>query len=236
VLASSSGANIWRYTAYIKTKGFEITSSALEGLLSSNQSPAAGQYDFDEMIFSSSYASDAGGLAAVGGGGTVTLNYTNCLIVTTGVRNIDCRTASQTVNIDHCGFIGAHDNGIALLIDTATVTNSWAFGQTGGGEDWWTGGAAPTGSHNASSDTSVDTDYTSSLDSLDESNELTNSSTTLSAFDGTLQSGSNLIGAGTGSESVDITGAARTGAVDIGPFNYTSAGDVVIEVPLGPLR
>lgn len=222
---------IWRYTAYIRTKGLEMTKSDLfgGGILTCTQSPSDGHYLFEECIWTSSHGTDAGGTGLVGGGGGVVLTLRNCLIVSDQVRNFSA--TSQHVHISHCGFLSNHDNQNVMIAEGSRAENSWSFGATGGGQDWWTGGTSPSGSHNASSDTTATTDFTDSLASRTPSNELINSSLTLSACNAQLAEGSTLIGAGTGNYPTDIKGAARSGAPDIGPYDFathTSLGSIIL--------
>lgn len=85
----------------------------------------------------------------------------NCL-VRSGSRGTDTRL-SATANISFCTFYRAADN-LGLICDTEAVVKSTYSGRASGtAEDFWTGGAAPSGSNNISSDTTATTDYTTSL-------------------------------------------------------------------------
>lgn len=144
------------------------------------------------------------------------LQLTNC-IITGKRRGMDCRNA-LTVAVNHCTwFTDAADLGI--VADTElTCTNTYAGGFTT--QCFWTGGAEPSGSYNASSDTSASVDYTSSLTSKAAADQFTNPSISDSTMDFTLKATADLINAGTGSYATDIAGNARSGTVDIGAFEF----------------
>jgi len=156
-------------------------------------------------------------LVNVGG----TISFTNCLFFAGGQRN-DVRSA--TVTFDHCGNTTVAVLGI-VADDSATITNTWAKGATS--EDFWTGGAAPSGSHNASEDASVSTDYANSVASFTPASEFTTTSNLLSTADFTLKD-SSLNAVGTGSLATDIADTTRTGTADIGVFEFAAAGGTIL--------
>jgi len=146
-----------------------------------------------------------------------TVSVTNTLVIANGKRGIDARLG--TVTIDHCGFSCGGTLSI-LADDSTTITNTWAIGGTD--EDFWTGGTAPSGSHNASEDASVTTDYSDSIASITPANEFTNPTAIPSTADFTLLD-SLLNAAGTGSLADDIADTTRTGTADIGVFEFAAA-------------
>lgn len=153
-------------------------------------------------------------------GGLNELVIRDTIVIAANCRAIDSRSYS-TATLDHVGCYGASSNLGYVCSSESTITNSWGFGFASG--CFWTGGS-PTGSHNASSDTTATTKFTSSQASLTDTNEFTAPSTTLTTADFSLLSTSNLVDAGTGTFSVDIAGNAQSGTADIGPFEYQSGG------------
>lgn len=203
---------------YVRVTGLElVTNSTNEAFDIQSASSGANDVRANELII----ARDGGtgsNAYPFGISANSIFSLTNCLIIGGGDRGIDARNG--TITIDHCGFIVGGTLGI-VADDSVTITNTWSINASA--EDFWTGGNAPSGSHNASEDASVSTDYANSVASITVANEFTNPTNVLSTADFTLKD-SVLNAAGTGSEAIDITGAARTGTPDIGPFNFAAAG------------
>lgn len=85
-------------------------------------------------------------------------HFENTIGYTSG-RNIDTRN-STTVTIINCTFY-RHADQLGVVADTElTCTNTYCGKDSGTAEDFWTAGAAPSGSYNASSDGTAATDYT----------------------------------------------------------------------------
>lgn len=146
----------------------------------------------------------------------------NC-IVYGGTRSIDCRNAT-TVTINNCTF-WRHTDQIGIIADTElTCKNTYAGKSSGTNEDFWTGGAAPSGNNNASSDTSAATDYTATQTSESGSANFINVTAGSENFG--LKSDATIIGDGAaGITTYDILGTTRdVSAPDIGAFEYVAAG------------
>jgi len=136
-----------------------------------------------------------------------------------GTRGMDSRSAS-TVTINHCTF-WRHQDQLGLVADTeATVKNTYIGKASGSSQDFWTGGAAPSGNNNASSDTSVSTDYSSSQASQVGSTQFV--SVTAGSEDFTLKASSGLEANGaSGISTNDIIGTTRdVSTPDIGAFEF----------------
>jgi len=135
-------------------------------------------------------------------------------------RTLDCRNA-QTVTIENCTF-WRHAAQLGIVADTELTCKNTYSGHTGAAaEDFWTGGASPTGNNNISSDTSQATDYTAGVSSIAGSAVFT--SVTSGSEDFRLLSGTNALvdaGATLGSVTTDIIGTARPqgGSYDVGAF------------------
>lgn len=175
-------------------------------------------------IFTSNRTGKEETVDMIGWGADVTMR--NCIVVS-AQRGVNVRglVSGGVGLIEHCTFWGRADQLVALFDATATVKDCYAGKATGSAEDFWTGGSAPSGLHNASSDASVDTDYTDSLDSLAGADQFV--SVTSGSEDFTLKSGSALEGAGTPLVAVplDIIGTTRDGTTpDIGAFEFVAAG------------
>jgi len=207
---------------YVRIKGIEVRAN--------NATPAIGfpagtisapsDLRVEDCVLISSDVTASSSYVVLATEAGATISFRNCLVVGKR-RGIDTRN-SDAVTIDHCTFYGLGAD-LGLVCDSeATVTNTAAFGYTS--QCFWTGGAAPTGSNNAGSDTSVSTDYTSSLASLVAANEFTNPSLSDTDMDFSLLSGSNLRDAGTGSFATDIAGASRDVSPDIGAFEFVAGG------------
>ena len=143
-------------------------------------------------------------------------------------RTADFRN-SATVAVNYCTF-WRHTDQLGILGDTELTTKNTYVGKaSGSAEDFWTGGAAPSGSNNASSDTTATTDYTSSLVSKAGSNQFV--SVTAGSEDFTLKSGSDLEtnGVSIGGITTDIIGTSRDGSTpDIGAFEFVAGGTNVL--------
>ena len=207
-------------TAYYRLKGIEFCTSGesyspFEDL--SNPGAANSDWRFDECLFTctsatvkTTYTFD------ISTGCTATV--TNCLAIAKGHRGFDFRSGTITVN--HFGIVTNSTYGF-LGTNTGSLSNSYCLGATT--QDFYTGGTAPSGSHNASLDNSAATDYTNTVDVVAGANEFTNYSADPATTDLTLKD-SLLNAAGTGSEPIDIAGTTRTGTADIGPFEWAAAG------------
>lgn len=156
---------------------------------------------------------------SVTGVANTNMTMNNC-IVAAKMRLFDVRSMTTFVG-DH--ITGYTDRDFGILADTeTTLTNTYIGGATN--ENFWTGGAAPTGSNNASSDTSASTDYTSSLTSKAIADQYTAPSFAGSTMDWTIKSTAALIDAGTGTETTDIANQSRSGTRDIGAWEFIAAG------------
>lgn len=139
--------------------------------------------------------------------------YGNCR--TTDTRNAASALFENVTTWRHAAQLG-------ILGDTELVCKNTYSGHTGAAaEDFYTGANAPSGNNNASSDTSVATDYTDSLTSIAGADVFV--SVTSGSEDFTLKAGTNaLVGAGAtlGSVTEDIEGTTRPSGTgyDIGAF------------------
>ena len=208
-------------TGYYRVKGIEMSGTSSSGYGAFDEIPThgAGSSDirFDECLFTCTSATALSNYC-VHANGSITFTFTNCLVLANGHRAADMR--SSTTTVDHCGFITA--NTYAAMVDTGvTVTNSYAISSAAGGEDWYQA-ANGSSTNNASLDNSCDPS-TNAVDIVASTNEFNGYTAVPSTADLTLKD-SLLNEAGTGSEAVDITGSARTGTADIGPFNFAAAG------------
>jgi len=218
LLASNDGLRLSE--DYVRFVGIELgTSGSSPQAMDSQAVGATSDIRFDECLFVCTNAT-VGSAFIFDSVATQTMTLTNCLGIASGHRGVDIRNAVTTM--DHCGWAVSGQYAVAANAQN-TITNTWAIGATT--EDWWTGGTAPSGSHNASQDASVSTDYSNSVASITPSSEFTNPTAVPSTADFTLLDGS-LDAVGTGSETLDITGASRTGTADIGPFNFAGGGFV----------
>jgi hypothetical protein len=137
-------------------------------------------------------------------------------------RGIDGKQTNGSNDIDHCTFFTDAATLGLLLVNTDTCHNTYAGGYST--EDFWTGGSAPTGTNNASADTSASTDYTSTVTSAAAADQFVNASIAGSA-DFHLKSGSGLEAQGTNTLSTDIDGDSRDGSTpDIGADEFVSVG------------
>lgn len=137
-------------------------------------------------------------------------------------RLIDTRSAA-TASLYFNTAKGGADLGFVCDVE-ATVKDNFCFGFTS--QCFWNGGT-PTGTFNASSDSSANSaPYSSGINSLTASNELTN--VTGGSEDYSLKGGNHLAGAGTaiGGITVDIAGTTRS-TNDIGAFAAAGAADTL---------
>ena len=201
---------------YVRVSGIEIKSTgaqpALEFPVSSIGSPSDIRIEDCVLITSDSSASTDYAVRATEAG--LTLLMRNCLVV--GKRRGTDTRNSTAVTIDHCIFFG-DGASLGLVSDTELTCTNTYVGEYAT-QDFWTGGASPSGSHNASADTTATTDYTSSLTSKAAADQFVSPSITDSTFDFSLKSGNDLEGAGTGSITNDIAGNAYGSPSDIGCF------------------
>lgn len=208
---------------FVRCEGFEIDdpSGASGPTLQSAGTPggSSDQRYQNLLVISTS----GGSVYGIDVNAAYTALFENCLVISDG-RGADFRTGTNTV--DHCGFwINGGTLGI-VADNSSTITNTWCMGASS--EDFWTGGSTPSGSHNASADTSVSTDYTSSLASRTAANEFTSPSATPATFDFSLKAGNTLAGAGTGSLANDIAGNPYGSPSDIGPFAEAASSSAAI--------
>jgi hypothetical protein len=210
---------------YVRLEGLEIKNTAASGgpsrrgALIVDTAPTGGglnQLLLQDCIFIDGVGSnvpavwlDQGALNAI---------LRNCIIIvrgnSQGIGNFD--GTSGTLEVSHCTILDQGSGTYGLVTQSqGTVKNTYAGGF--GTEDFYTGGVAPTGSHNASSDSSASTDFTRSLTSKAASNQFV--SVTSGSEDLHLKTGSDLEAAGTplGAVTTDIDGDARDGSTpDIG--------------------
>lgn len=218
---SSAASGVLRIDQnHVRVSGIEIKCTG-DGIAIQTISSASGSdVRFEDCVISSNGASASTAYTCLVTTANLNLTLRNCII--TGKRRaLDCRN-SASVTIDHC-TIYTDAAALGVVADSElTCTNTYSGGHSS--EDFWTGGAAPSGSHNASSDTSASTDYTSSLTSKSATNQFTSPSISDSTMDFTLKATADLVDNGTGSYATDIAGNTRSGTVDIGAFEYISGG------------
>ncbi len=221
-----SNGSLLLQESFIRLKGIEIAQTVnSQSALRWTSDNAGDRFFMDECLL---VATDTGSGSSPPWGYKQSgqLVITNCLTLSRGHYMTDCRTAGA-ITIDHCGFRGTRNLGV-LLDATCTITNSYAVGASS--EDFWTGGTAVNGSHCASLDNSAATDLSDTVDIVTLAAEFTDPDEDPASNDMTLLD-SLLVEAGTGSEPIDITGAARTGTADIGPFNFAAAASELVEPP-----
>ena len=158
--------------------------------------------------------------------------YRDALFYSGGAaRVIDARGAGS-VEVSNCNFYSQGGDFVTLLDGAATVTNSYAGG---GSNTAWGFAGSPTGSFNASDDTSATATFTNSINSVAGASVF--ASVTANAEDFRLLSGANaLVDAGTTLAAVtdDIIGTARPqgAAYDIGAWELVVAPP---PPPTGPI-
>lgn len=201
---------------FVRVIGIEVSTSNSPAVQVAGTPGGSSDIRFEDVLI---VHTGTGSTYAFASNADYDVSLTSCLIVT-DARAMDVRTGNYTV--DHCGcYINGGTLGI-VADDSATVTNTWVAGASS--EDFWTGGSSPTGSHNASSDSSASTDYTSTITSFVAADEFVSPSATASTFDFELKLGNSLGGAGTGSGVEDIADTAFPSPADIGSFAYIVAG------------
>jgi hypothetical protein len=210
-IALSIAVNHCRFTGFevvAGTTGFPISAAFgtfatdsdfrfVDGIVSDTRTAASTEYIIDVSV------------------SNLNAKFTN-VILTGKSRVWDTRNA-LSVTADHIvAFTDAAALGLVSETEL-TATNVAAFGYSS--ECFWTGGASPSGSHNAATDTSATTDYTSSLNSRVAADEFTNPTILSSTMDFTLKAGGTIDGSGTGSLTNDIAGTAYPSPSDIGVFS-----------------
>jgi hypothetical protein len=144
-------------------------------------------------------------------------------IIYGGARSMDTRNC-DTVTLSYV-TMWRHADQLGLLADAATTTKNCYCGKaSGSSEDFWTGGAAPSGSNNISSDATATTDYTSSLINKAGSSQFI---VTIGSEDFRLKSGSDCEDAGTPISGIttDIIGNTRDATnPDVGASEFVSGG------------
>jgi len=221
-------------TGYNRIKGIEFSSSSSGSFepfaQETNHGTGSSDMRWDELLITCTDATLNGNYGCNLGGNS-TMSITNSLIIANGKRGADFRGGVVTAN--HCGIISANTYG--LMVDSAAiVNNTWAYStHASKTEDWYSG--VTVGTNNSSLDGTATTS-TGEVTISAGASEFTSYTADPATADLTLKD-SLLNEAGTGSEAVDITGSARTGTADIGPFNYAAAStDTAIIVPTGPWR
>jgi hypothetical protein len=211
-------------TAYCRLKGLEFTSAAATSAPALKQGTALGAGTSDirleeiicgrtDATINSAYAMDLDGEA--------TYDLKNVLCIGNGKRGADLR--GGTLTADHCGFISA--NTYAVMIDASvTITNSWAYSTHATPLEEWEDGSQGSGSNNSSIDGTATGTGTVTITA--GADEFTSYSADPASADFNLKD-SNLNAAGTGSLATDISGAARSGTADIGPYNWASSGGII---------
>jgi hypothetical protein len=211
---------------FVRVEGIEIypaSSSSSAFLINTSLSASCDVQLTDCLLIWDSGTTTASYLVNVSQSNVV-FTMTNC-ILTGPYRGIDSRNAA-TVVIDHCVIYGegsTNESNYGTVVDSeATVTNTFSGGHAT--EDFWTGGAAPSGSHNASEDASAATDFTNTQTSLTMSDQFTSPGSDGASMDFTLLGTGVLDGNGTGSLANDIAGSAYPSPSDIGCHAYAVAG------------
>lgn len=201
---------------FIRVVGIEFTSiTANATCISGPVSGAISDIRWDDCLFTNTMTA-TGTVPLIDVSNVGVFKFTNCLAIGDGYRAIDIRGCTAGSFINHCGFAGDGSHGV-LADPQCDIQNTWSIGHTT--LDFFDSGGGPTGSNNASEDTSATDNFTSSVSSITPSNEFTSPTFVPSTFDYTLLDGV-LDAAGTGSEPEDIADATRTDTADIGPFNF----------------
>lgn len=130
-------------------------------------------------------------------------------------RTWDTRGAASVLSENNTLWRHAAQLGV-VSTGELTCKNTYSGAASAGAECFWTGGSAPSGNNNISSDTSQATDYTAGVSSVAGSAVFT--SVTPGAEDFTLLAGTNaLVGAGaTLTVGTDAVGYTRTVPWDVG--------------------
>jgi len=212
---------------HVRIEGFEIYNSSSSG---SSQAFSCMNFTFasgsdvrlERMMLSDTVA-DTSYTANVSRA-DLNLTLRNC-IVFGNRRTIDTRNATSVV-IENCTF-WRHAAQLGVVADTELTCKNTYSGHTGAAsEDFWTGGSAPTGNNNASSDTSQATDYTSGVSSVAGADVFI--SVTAGSEDFRLKTGTNALvdaGATLGSVTTDAIGTSRPqgASYDIGAIERSSS-------------
>ena len=218
-------------TDYWRLKGLELhtTGNSYQAIDDGGDGAASSDRRVDQCLLVASHVDNSTGYIVYTSGAHY--SFTNTLMLSPGHRGADFRPVIS-LTMDHCGLIHGNETThgrYGWLVDSAaTVTNSYSVGSYQ--EEWYqTVGA---GSNNASIDASA-TPSTGEVTITAGADEFTAYDSDPAFTDATLKD-SKLNEAGTGSEGFDITGAARTGTADIGPFNFAVAGNIA-ELPSAAL-
>lgn len=230
---SATGSDVALNSAveHVRFIGFEITadSGAPSVVRFDNGSYTSGSdVRMSDMIVLDQKTSASTAHAIDASKSNLNLTMINMVVAGKG-RPWDTRSA-LSVTADH---IVCFTDAAALgpISDTElTATNFASFGYSS--ECFWTGGASPSGSHNAASDSSVSTDYTNVQASLTTVDQFTNPTISSSTLDFTLKSGNSLKDNGTGSLTNDIAETAYPSPSDIGVFSSDAGGGGVTVEPV----
>lgn len=156
------------------------------------------------------------------GSATMTAALENSIFVS-GARCMDSRSV-QSMTVRNCTWWSLSDQLVVIAGATTDFKNCYA-GRVGGTQQVWSNAATPTGSHNASSDTTATARFpTGSINSVVGADAFENPTT----GDFRLKTGSVLIDAGVtiSGFTTDIIGTTRPqgAAYDVGAFEYASGG------------
>lgn len=211
---------------YVEFKDITISTTAAGRIIAMSSNPPVGnQTTFNNVLFKCS-ATSSGNEALDFPRTNLNIDFINCRYEG-GARVADLRNVASC-NINYCSFV-LHADQFGLLAGATTDVKNSFIGKAGGANtsngDFWSGGS-PTGSNNASSDTTAITNFgAGSVDSVVINDVLTG--TTPGSVNFQLVAGTNaLVEAGTViSTTVDYEGDTRdVTSPDIGADERVSAG------------
>lgn len=222
---SGIGVELWSNTQVPITVG-AVDYCRFDGLVVRQTSTALGCLDFqgpftasanelrlENSIFYNNNLTTSSAVSGLLYMGRANLNATlrNLIVYASGTgsvsRGIDALGQTGTLEISHCTFQGYADDGVTMP-GTAVVKNTWSGGYSH--VCFSVPGSPPTGSNNASTDTSATTRFTSSLANVVAVNQFR--SITAHTEDFHLLAGNSLDGAGTplAAVTLDIDGGTRS--------------------------
>lgn len=211
-----SGARHFRF------RDLEIVSTGTGAPMAFDSAVSGANVQFSGCIYSAQALPGTTAALLMSSSLTTSATIENCVFVSSG-RCIDTRNVGA-LSIRNCTFWGTTDQLVVIAGPTTTITNCYA-GRSVGTQQVYSNASTPSGSYNASSDTTAKARFpTGSINNVDGSAVFENPA----AGDFRLKAGAALIDVGTtiSGLTTDIIGTTRPqgSAYDIGAFEYASGG------------